>query len=121
MPSATTGGTVVVEFLRAYPDVRMRVQLSERIVNLLEEHIDLAMRVGELPDSSMIAKRVGLIRQVLCASPAYLKARGEPKKPADEASNETPASEDDITEHMEKLGEQREGDTRPPIYEAHAS
>ena len=59
----------------------MRVQLSERIVNLMEEHIDLAMRVGELPDSSMIAKRVGLIRQVLCASPAYLKARACRRSP----------------------------------------
>ena len=48
----------------------MRVQLSERIVNLAEEHIDLAMRVGELPDSSMIAKRVGLFDR--CCAPALL-------------------------------------------------
>jgi DNA-binding transcriptional LysR family regulator len=79
---------VVAEFLRAYRDIRMRVQLSDRIVNLLEEHIDLAMRVGELPDSSMVATRVGLIRPVLCASPAYLKERGTPKKPADLASHD---------------------------------
>jgi len=47
-------------------------------VNLLEEHVDVAVRIGELPDSSMIAKRVGLIRKMLCASPAYLKRRGAP-------------------------------------------
>jgi DNA-binding transcriptional LysR family regulator len=84
---------IVVEFLRAYPDVRVRVQLSERIVNLLEEQIDLAMRVGELPDSSMIAKRIGFVRQVLCASPGYLKARGVPKKPADLVSHDCVAYE----------------------------
>ena len=60
---------VVVEFLRSYPDIRMRVHLTDRNVNLLDEHFDLALRVGELPDSSMIGTRIGLVRQVLCASP----------------------------------------------------
>lgn len=84
---------VVVEFLHTYPDIRVRVQLTDRNVNLLEEHVDLALRVGELPDSSMIATRVALIRQVLCASPAYLKTRGAPKKPADLASHDCVAYE----------------------------
>jgi DNA-binding transcriptional LysR family regulator len=66
----------------------MRVQLSDRIVNLLEEHVDVAIRVGELPDSSLVAIRVGLIRPVLCASPTYLKERRTPKKPADLASHD---------------------------------
>lgn len=79
---------VVVEFLRAHPDIRMRVELNDRRVNLLEEHVDLALRVGELPDSSMIAARVGLSRPVVCASPSYLKIRGVPKKPADLASHD---------------------------------
>jgi DNA-binding transcriptional LysR family regulator len=79
---------VVGEFLRTYPDIRVRVQLSDRVVNLLEEHVDLAMRVGELPDSSLVAIRVGLIRPVLCASPTYLKERGTPKKPADLTSHD---------------------------------
>ena len=48
---------VVVEFLRSYPDIRMRIQLTDRNVNLLDEHFDLAVRVGELPDSSMIGTR----------------------------------------------------------------
>jgi DNA-binding transcriptional LysR family regulator len=54
----------------------------------LEEQVDLALRVGALPDSSMIATPVGTIRRVACASPAYLKIRGIPKKPADLASHD---------------------------------
>jgi DNA-binding transcriptional LysR family regulator len=74
---------VVVDFLSTYPDIRMRFHLADRVVNLLEEQIDVALRVGELPDSSLIATRVGVVRQILCASPGYLKIRGTPKKPGD--------------------------------------
>src|SRR5262249_36796785 len=74
---------IVAEFLNAYPDVRIRAQLTNRNVNLLEENVDLALRFGELPDSSLIAIRVASIRQVLCASPRYLKTRGLPKTPSD--------------------------------------
>jgi DNA-binding transcriptional LysR family regulator len=84
---------VVGEFLRAYPDIRMRVLLNDRRVNLLEEDVDLALRVGELPDSTMIALRVGWFRRVLCASPAYLKTRDVPKKPTDLASHDCVAYE----------------------------
>lgn len=79
---------IVVEFLRAFPDVRMRLQLTDRHVNLVEEHVDLAVRIGELPDSSTIAMRVGAVGLVLCASPAYLKKRGTPKQPADLAAHD---------------------------------
>lgn len=79
---------VVVEFLEAHPDIRIDVQQTDRVVNLVQEHVDLALRVGELPDSSLIATRVGLIRQMVCASPAYLKRRGTPKKPADLAEHD---------------------------------
>jgi DNA-binding transcriptional LysR family regulator len=85
--SAVLGRThvlpILVEFLGKFPDIRARVQFTDRVVNLLEEHVDVAVRIGSLPDSSMIATRVGLIRQMLCASPAYLKNRGVPKRPAD--------------------------------------
>ncbi len=74
---------VIAEFLRLYPEIRVRVVLNDRIASLQEDHIDLALRVGELPDSSMIARRVGQIRPVLCASPAYLRGRRKPEKPAD--------------------------------------
>jgi DNA-binding transcriptional LysR family regulator len=79
---------VIVEFQRAFPDIRIRMQLTDRFVSLLEEHVDVALRVGELPDSSMIATRVGFTRQVVCASPAYLKRRGAPKTPADLAKHD---------------------------------
>ena len=79
---------VVVEFQRTFPDIRVRLQFTDRAVNLLEEHVDVAVRIGELPDSSMIAKRVGLIRLMLCASPAYLKRRGVPKTPLDLATHD---------------------------------
>jgi len=79
---------VVAEFQRAFPDIRVRLQLMDRYVNLVEEHVDVAVRIGELADSSMIATRLGLIRRVLCASPAYLKTRGVPKEPADLASHD---------------------------------
>ncbi|MDE1172666.1 MAG: LysR family transcriptional regulator [Parvibaculaceae bacterium] len=75
---------IVEEFLEAYPDINISLQLTDRHVNFVEEHVDLAVRIGELADSSnLIAVRVGLIRAILCASPAYLERRGTPKKPAD--------------------------------------
>jgi DNA-binding transcriptional LysR family regulator len=57
--------------------------LADRIVNLLEDHIDLAVRIGSLSDSGLVATRVGAIRQVVCASPAYFAARGVPARPAE--------------------------------------
>jgi DNA-binding transcriptional LysR family regulator len=79
---------VVADFLAAYPGISMRVLFSDRKVSLLEEHIDVALRVGPLADSSMVATRIGLIREVVCASPAYLKRKGTPKAPADLAKHE---------------------------------
>ena len=79
---------VVTGFLRAYPDVDIRLLLGDRMVNLLEEPVDLAVRVGELPDSSLIATRVGEVRQVVCASPGYLSARGRPTHPDELATHD---------------------------------
>ena len=74
---------VVIAFLAAYPDVDIRLALSDRVVNLQEDDIDLAVRIGALPDSSLIATRVGAIREVVCGSPAYFASRGTPKRPDD--------------------------------------
>jgi DNA-binding transcriptional LysR family regulator len=74
---------VLAEFLAAFPEVDIQLGLQDRSVSLLEEHVDVALRLGELADSSMIAVRVGEIRRIVCASPAYLKARGKPKSPDD--------------------------------------
>jgi len=72
---------VTTEFLAAYPEVAVRLVLGDRVVNLLEDQVDLAVRIGELPDSSLIATRVGTIRRVVCGSPAYFAAHGTPESP----------------------------------------
>jgi DNA-binding transcriptional LysR family regulator len=74
---------VVTAFLGAYPDIDIRMVLSDHSANLLEEHIDLAVRIGSLPDSSLVASRVGTIRRVVCGSPAYFNARGTPVHPSE--------------------------------------
>jgi len=74
---------VAAEFLKAHPEIDIRLALSDRVATLLDERLDLAVRIGALPDSSLVAVRVGAIRQVVCASPAYFAARGAPKRPDD--------------------------------------
>jgi DNA-binding transcriptional LysR family regulator len=74
---------IAIEFLRAFPDIDIRIALADRVTNILEEHVDLAVRIGELPDSSLVARRVGSIRRVVCASPAYLVERSTPKSPSE--------------------------------------
>lgn len=78
---------VVCEFLRAYPDIDIRLSLSDRVMHLVEDHVDLAVRIGALPDSSMIAARAGDIRRIVCASAAYLKEHGTPRDPSDLAAH----------------------------------
>ncbi len=72
---------VMSAYLRRYGDVAGELRLEDRIVNLVEDGVDLAVRIGHLPDSSLVARQVGEMRRIVVASPAYLKARGEPKTP----------------------------------------
>ncbi|WP_371763518.1 LysR family transcriptional regulator [Massilia sp.] len=72
---------VVAEFLAQYPEIRIKLLLTDRVVHLMEEQIDVALRIGELPDSTLVASRVGTVRTVVCASPAYLAQRGVPAGP----------------------------------------
>jgi DNA-binding transcriptional LysR family regulator len=74
---------IVIEFLKAYPQIDVHMILADRIANLVEEQIDVAVRIGELPDSSLVATPVGFVRRVVCASPAYFAARGTPTRPSD--------------------------------------
>src|SRR5260370_7645847 len=74
---------VVTDFLEAYPEIDIRLALADRLVNLLDDHVDLAVRIGELPDSSMMATRVGAIRPVICGTPAYFPPPGPPSEPRD--------------------------------------
>ena len=70
---------ILADFLKAYPDIEVRLLLNDRMQSLSQEQIDVGLRIGALPDSSMMAIRVGAIRRVVCASPIYLAARGTPR------------------------------------------
>ena len=74
---------IVTEFLKAQPRVDVRLILADRTLNLVEDHLDLAVRIGSLPDSSLVATQIGRTRHVVCANPAYLKEHGTPRSPAD--------------------------------------
>ncbi|MBS1170471.1 MAG: LysR family transcriptional regulator [Burkholderiaceae bacterium] len=73
----------VAEFQRLYPDIRITLDLSDRVVDLARERIDCAIRISNLEDSSLVAVRLAAMRRVLVASPAYLERRGVPETPAD--------------------------------------
>ena len=79
---------IVADFLKAYPQIAFRLVLSYRVVDLLDEQVDLGIRFGELPDSSLIAISVGSVRRVVCASPAYLESRGSPQTPQELAGHD---------------------------------
>lgn len=74
---------VTTEFLAAYPDVDVRLVLTDRPLDLLEEHLDLAVRIGTLPESRLVAARVGEVRSVVCASPGFFRRHRVPKSPQD--------------------------------------
>ncbi|OZI34771.1 LysR family transcriptional regulator [Bordetella genomosp. 10] len=74
---------IVVEYLRRYPEVDVNCLLLDRNVNLIEEGMDVGVRIGELPDSTLRAIPVGRVRRVVCAAPSYLEAHGLPRTPDD--------------------------------------
>lgn len=74
---------VVTDFLNEHPNIDARMMLSDRRLNMIEDHVDIGLRVGELNDFSLVAKKVGTVRRVVCASPSYLARRGTPKTPED--------------------------------------
>ena len=91
---------ILLDLLDRYPDISITTFFVNRNVHLVEEGIDVAVRIGELPDSSLTAIRVGSVRRVLCASPNYLETRGRPSAPSELTGHEiidfvdsTPGSE----------------------------
>lgn len=80
---------LVIGFLQAFPEMQIELVLNDRNLDLIEHGLDAAVRIGPLEDSSLKARRVGEVRRILVASPAYLAARGTPKKPADLADHDT--------------------------------
>ncbi|AIT81796.1 LysR family transcriptional regulator [Novosphingobium pentaromativorans] len=74
---------VVLDFLAAYLDITVRLTLSDAIIDIVENRVDLAVRIGELPDSGLVVRRLGAVRWITCASPGYLARRGSPATPQD--------------------------------------
>ncbi|MFZ5541900.1 MAG: LysR family transcriptional regulator [Pseudomonadota bacterium] len=77
----------IASFSARHPEVRFEVSVSDRIVDLVEEGFDLAIRIGQVGSDRLVARRLGTMRLLACASPAYLQARGAPRVPADLASH----------------------------------
>lgn len=73
---------LIVDFMRQYPQVNVIAHFVDRVTNIVEEGIDVAIRIGHLPDSSLRAIKIGHIRRVLCASPAYLEQHDTPQHPS---------------------------------------
>lgn len=80
---------IVDAFLAAHAAVRARLLLLDRVINLVDEGVDVAVRIGNLPDSALIAISVGTLRRVIVASPAYLARAGKPRAPRDLAQHRT--------------------------------
>ena len=80
---------VMSAYLKRYPEVSAELRLADRMVNLVEDGIDLAVRIGHLADSSLVARQVGEMRRIVVASSGYLKQHGEPNTPEAIASHET--------------------------------
>lgn len=76
-------GELVAEYTRLNPAVKLDISLNDRYADLVEEGFDLAVRIGTLPDSSLIARKLGATLSVVCASPGYLEKYGTPEQPAD--------------------------------------
>lgn len=80
---------VVSGFLDAYPETQVELVLADRNLDLVEEGIDVALRIGRLAESRLVTRRVGQVRQIVVASPDYLAARGTPRDPADLGAHDT--------------------------------
>ncbi len=78
---------ILVTMLDEYPDIAVNAQFIDRVVNMMEEGVDVAVRIAELADSSLAAVRVGAVRRVLCGSSSYFDLEGRPKSPGDLASH----------------------------------
>jgi DNA-binding transcriptional LysR family regulator len=76
-------GPIMAEFLQRHPEVSAELLFIDRVVNLVEEGVDAAIRIGRLADSSLAAIPLGTMRRVVCASPAYLRGHGVPRRPED--------------------------------------
>jgi DNA-binding transcriptional LysR family regulator len=74
---------LIAEFLTRWPEINVRLMLADRNLDLIDDHVDIAVRIGALADSALVATRVGAVRSVVCGSPAYFAAHGVPERPED--------------------------------------
>jgi DNA-binding transcriptional LysR family regulator len=82
-------GPMMSAYLKRYPEVSGELRLSDRVINLVEDGVDLAVRIGHLADSSLVARHVGEMRRIVVASHGYLRRRGEPDRPEAIAAHAT--------------------------------
>jgi DNA-binding transcriptional LysR family regulator len=82
-------GPVMTDYLKRYPEVACELRLSDNLVNLVEDAVDAAVRIGHLADSSLVARQVGEMRRITVATPGYLKHHGEPKTPEELPEHQT--------------------------------
>ncbi len=80
-------GAIIGDYTQAYPQVQLDISLSDRKVDLIDEGFDLAIRIGAMPQSDLIARKLGGVRSVVCAAPTYLARHGAPQTPADLAQH----------------------------------
>jgi len=101
---------VVASFLAAFPAVRIELVLSDRNLDVIDEGLDVAIRIGEMADSSLVARRIGQVSRVLVASPAYVALAGSPESPADLIRHSivyTPVRQGPVAWHLRVNGRDR--------------
>jgi DNA-binding transcriptional LysR family regulator len=79
--------TIIGDYTQAYPKVQLDISLSDRKVDLIEDGFDLAVRIGSMPQSDLIARKIGGVRSIVCSSPAYIARHGAPRTPAELSSH----------------------------------
>ncbi len=99
-------GEIVATYLKHFPQVQVEVELSNRVVDLIEEGFDLAIRAGSLPDSSLIARKLANEKVFICASPAYLEEHGQPLTPDDLSAHEMILAPASPRRHIKLIAEQ---------------
>jgi len=107
---------VIVEFLTQWPDINVRLMLSDHNLNLIDDRLDMAIRIGPLADSALSATRVGEVRLVVCGSPAFFAAHGVPRRPED--LSELPAVTFDPfspTSHWDFPDQESKREIRAPV------
>ncbi|OOG62682.1 HTH-type transcriptional regulator PgrR [Ensifer sp. M14] len=104
---------VVVDFLKVHPQIDLRLTLGDRFTNLVDDHIDLALRIGNLPDSNLVATKIGKVRRVVYASPDYIARRSAPTHPSELAAHDCITFENVTAAHVWRFLEEGRELTAP--------